>query len=146
MNLRKCFAMSFIALFGFFSLSILMAQTEIETPKESEVINNLSQRCVVFLCFHKDTEPNIFAIKSSINSVANSFKGAVAVVYVSSDEKAEKKLREKFEVSSDTTAVFIVVPPGRAVAKLEGTDITKTNLMRALYASCGSGCSPSGCK
>ena len=68
------------------------------------------------------------------------------MIYANIDDKKEEKLMEKFKMSSGKTTVFIVVPPGRAAAKLEGADITKANLMRTLMASCGSGCKPSGCK
>ena len=117
------------------------------TLKETDIIKSLQEGQVVFLCFHKDTDPNTLAIKSNLNSVASNFKGAVDVIYASSDDKEEEKLREKFQISSETATAFIIVPPGRAVAKLEGQDITKANLMRILYASCGGGsCSPSGCR
>lgn len=146
MNLKKYFAMSFIVLFGFLSLSTLIAQTETETPKESEVIQNLNKGCVVFLCFYSEKDPNIFSIKSNINSVADNFKGAVNPVYVSGDDKAEGSLRGKFEILPEETAVFVVMPKGNAVAKIEGTNITKENLMRALSAACGGGGCGSGCR
>ena len=116
--------------------------------KEAEIIKNLQEGCVVFLCLHKDAEPDSAAIKTNLESVADNFRGTVSVVYASSDDKKEEKLREKFKMGSEAkTTVFIIVPPGRAVAKLEGADITKANLMRALLASCGSGgCGPSACK
>ncbi len=116
--------------------------------KEAEITKNLQEGCVVFLCFYKDAEPDFAAIKTNLKSVADNFRGAVNVIYASCDDKKEEKLREKLKMSSGTkTTVFIIVPPGRAVAKLEGADITKANLMRALLASCGSGgCGPSACK
>ena len=114
--------------------------------KEAEIFKNLQEGRVVFLCFHKDTEPNIDAIKSDLDTVANNFKGAVNVIYTNSDVKEEKSLTKKLQVSSALPTVFIIVPPGRAVAKLEGSDITKENLMRALVSSCGGGGCGSGCK
>jgi len=44
------------------------------------------------------------------------------------------------------TAVFILLPPGTAVAKLEGDAITKANLMRSLLSACGGGSCGSSCK
>lgn len=115
--------------------------------KETEIIKSLQEGRVVFLCFYRDKEPDFAAIKTKLKAVADNFKGAVNVIYASSGDKKEEKLREKFEMSSGTTTVIIIIPPGRAVAKLEGSDITKANLMRAIYAACGAGgCSPSGCK
>lgn len=115
--------------------------------KETEIIKSIQEGRVVFLCFYRDKEPDFAAIKTNLKAVADNFKGAVNVIYASSGDKEEEKLREKFEMSSGTTTVFIIIPPGRAVAKLEGSDITKANLMRTLYAACGvGGCGPSGCK
>lgn len=145
-NSRKYFSISFIVLFTFFSLPILMAQDEIETPKETEVLDNLAQRRVVFLCFYNETDPSLLSARAEINSVVSNFRGSVTSVYVSGSDKAEDKLRAKFDTLPEQTAVFIVVPPGRAVAKMEGKDITKQNLMQALYSSCGGGGCGSGCK
>lgn len=145
MNLIKCSVIGLIFLFSFSSLPILMAQDEAETPKESELLDNLAQRCVVFLCFYNETDPSILAVKSEINSVVSNFRGNITSLYVSGSDKAEDKLRAKFDTLPEQTAVFIVVPPGRAVAKMEGKDITKQNLMRALYSSCGGGGCGSGC-
>ena len=111
---------------------------------ETKIIKNLQEGRVVFLCFYEDKTANFTTIKTSLESVADNFKGVVNVIYVSSNDK-EKKLREKFKISSETATAFIIVPPGRTVAKLEGDAITKTNLMQSLMSSCGSGCG-SGCK
>lgn len=113
--------------------------------KEAQIIKTLQEGRVVFLCFNKNKEPNLATIKSDLKLVADNFRGAVNVIYASSDDPKEEKLKRTLEVSSEATAVFIIVPPGRAVARLEGTDITKANLMRALMSSCGSGCG-SGCR
>jgi thioredoxin-related protein len=114
--------------------------------KEAEIIKNLQEQCVVFLCFYKDREPNLAMVKTNLKAVADNFRGAVSVIYASSDDQEEEKIREKFKISSGTTTVFIVVPPGKAVAKLEGADITKENLMRTLLSACGGGSCGSGCK
>ncbi|MBU2527936.1 hypothetical protein KKF70_00915 [bacterium] len=116
--------------------------------KEAELIKNLQDGCVVFLCFHGNKEPDFTAIKTDLKSVADNFKGTVNVVYANSDDKNEEKLRENFKMSSESeTTVFIVIPPGRTAAKLEGDEINKANLMRTLLSSCGSGgCAPSSCK
>lgn len=145
MNLKKCFLMSLIFLFSFSSQPILMARDETETPKETEVLDNLAQRRVVFLCFYNESDTSLLSVRAEINSVVSNFKGAVTSVYVSGSDKAEDKLRAKFDTLPEQTAVFIVVPPGRAVAKIEGKDITRQNLMRALYSSCGGGGCGSGC-
>ncbi|MFH1353520.1 MAG: hypothetical protein ABIH68_08105 [bacterium] len=117
------------------------------SPKESEVIKNIQDGCVVFLCFHGAQEPDFTAIKTNIKSVADNFKGSVRAVYANSNDKKEEKLRENFKMPSGArTTVFILVPPGRTAAKLEGADITKENLMRTLVSSCGSGGCGSSCK
>ena len=115
------------------------AEIDTETPKESEIILNLRLGLVVFLCFHSASDPNLDKIKADIGAVAANFKGQIEAVYVSGDDKKEDTLREKFKMLPNETAVFIVVPPGRGVAKLAGADITKTNLMRTLVSSCGGG-------
>ena len=121
------------------------AQIDTETPKETEVIGYLRKGMVVFLCFHDAKEPNLDKIKADIREVAYNFIGTVETVYVSGDDKKEDTLRGKFKMLANETAVFIVVPPGRGVAKLTGADITKTNLMKTLVSSCGGGGCGSGC-
>jgi len=120
------------------------AQTDTQTPKEAEVIKYLRQGLVVFLCFHDAKDPNLDKIKADIRDVAYNFIGSVEAVYVSGDDKKEDSLRGKFKIQPNETAVFIVVPPGRGVAKLAGADITKTNLMKTLVSSCGGGGCGSG--
>lgn len=144
MDFKKYFAMGIIVLFVFSSVS--SAQTGTETPKGSDMINNLSQGCVVFLCFYNETDPSILAVKSEINSVVNNFQGSAAAVYVNGSDKAEDNLRTKFDVQPEQTVVFIVSPSGRTVAKMDSGRITKENLMRGLYSSCGGGRCGSGCK
>lgn len=134
-----------IILVSLFSAFTAGAQTDTQTPKELEVAWHLRQGLVVFLCFHDSTEPNLDKIKADIGSVAANFKGAIETVYVSGDDKKEDQLREKFKILPNETAVFIITPQGKAVAKLEGADITKTNLMRTLISSCGGGGCGSGC-
>ena len=73
------------------------------------------------------------------------FKGAVGAVYVGGDDKKEDSLRGKFKTQPSETALFIIQPSGRAVAKLAGSDITKTNLMKAVVSSFGGGGCGSGC-
>ena len=136
---KRCLLSVAVILFTLFSVVTIEAQTGTETPKESDVIFNLRIGLVVFLCFHDAAEPNLDKIKTDIGAVAANFKGAIEAVYVSGDDKKEDSLKEKFKVQPNETAVFIVVPSGRAVAKLVGADITKTNLMRALISSCGGG-------
>lgn len=141
------FLLGIFVIFSFLCIPIFgMAETDMKTPKELKIIKNLQERKVVFLCFHKAQDANFEVIKDNLESVATNFKAIVQVIYVKGDDKAEGVLREKFKIISEQTVVFIIMPSGSATAKLEGVDITKTNLMRALYASCGSGsCSPSGC-
>jgi len=104
--------------------------------KEAEVIKNLQDGHAVFLCFSK-TDSNFIKIQNEIESVTSNFKGTVNAIYVSG---GEKDLRKKVALTSDITTVLIIVPPGRAVARLEGSNITKANLMRALLSACGPGC------
>jgi hypothetical protein len=117
------------------------------SAKESEIVKHLQEGRVIFLCFYDTAESRFSAIKTDLEAVTNNFKGAIKVIYIRDDEN-EDKLKSKFEVSSDKlTTVFVIIPPGRTVAKLTGADITKENLMRKLYSSCGGGsCSPGGCK
>jgi hypothetical protein len=109
--------------------------------KESEIIKNLQDGRVVFLCFH-DKSSDHLKVQNEIEAVAVNFKGTVNAVYVNS---GEENLRKKVNLKSDSTAVLIIAPPGRVVAQIEGSNITKANLMRTLLSSCGSGCG-SGCK
>ena len=68
------------------------------------------------------------------------------VVYVSGDDKKEDSLRKKLNVFPNETAVFFIIPSGQIVAKLEGADIKKENLMKALLAPREGGCCSSGSK
>ena len=137
------------AITGYYSgiASMEALRDSLVSSKETEIVKNVQEGRVVFLCFHKDVELNIDAIKSDINAVADNFKGAVNVIYANSAGKEDKNLTDKMQVSSAHPTVFIIAPPGRAVAKLEGLDITKEKLMKALVTTCGGGgCGPSGCK
>ena len=142
---KKYLLFIIVSLVVFFSAFVAVAQTDTQTPKESEVTGYLKQGLVVFLCFHDAKEPNLDKIKSDITDVVINFKGAVGTVYVSGDDKKEDSLRGKFKIQSNETTLFIIQPSGRAVAKLAGTDITKTNLMKAVVSSCGGGGCGSGC-
>lgn len=145
MMTKRCLLSMAVILFTLFSAFVAVAQTDLETPKEKEVIKYLKQRLVVFLCFHDAKASNLDKIKSDIRDVANNFIGSVESVYVSGDDKKEDAFRNKFKMLPNETAVFIVTPQGRAVAKLIGADITKANLMKTLVSSCGGGGCGSGC-
>jgi len=137
------------AITGYYSkaASIEALRDSLIPSKEAEIVKNVQEGRVVFLLFHKDVELNVDAIKTDITAVADNFKGAVNVIYANSEGKEDKSLTNKFQVSSAQPTVFIIAPPGRAVAKLEGLDITKEKLMKALVATCGGGgCGPAGCK
>lgn len=142
---KRCFLFMAVILFAFFYVFEAAAQTDTQTPKESEIAGYLPQGLVVFLCFHDAKEPNLDKIKSDISEIAVNFKGTIGAVYVSGDDKSENKLREKFNIQPNETAVFIIQPSGKAVAKLTGAEITKTNLMSVVVSSCGSGGCGSGC-
>lgn len=132
------------AITGYFAKTIVKDSliSSLVSLKESEVIKNLQDGRVVFLCFHDKNDSDYIKVQNEIESVASNFKGTVNAVYVSSDEE---DLRKKVNLTSDLTTVLIIVPPGRAVGQLEGSNITKANLMRVFLSSCGSGCG-SGCK
>ena len=114
--------------------------------KEAEALKILQEGRAVFLCFQKETSLNIDTIKADLNAVADNFKGSVSVLYVDNDDREAKDLINKMQLKSATPTVFILIPPGRAAAKLAGSDITKENLMRAFVSSCGGGSCGSGCK
>lgn len=143
--IKKCLLSMAIILFTLFPVFTTGAQTDTETPKEAEVVKYLRKGLVVFLCFHNSAELNLDKIKVDIRDVANNFIGSVESVYVSGDDKKEDNLRNKFKIQPNETAVFIILPSGKAVAKLTGSDITKTNLMKTLVSSCGGGGCGSGC-
>ena len=128
-----------IVMFVLFSAFTTGAQTDTQTPKESEVTFNLKLGSAVFLCFYGPANANLDKIKADIGSVAANFKGSIAAVYVSGNDKKEDSLRGKFKVQPNETAVFVIMPSGNTVAKLAGADITKANLMKPLVSSCGSG-------
>lgn len=114
----------------------------IRSAKEAEVIKSLQEGRAAFVCIHKEQDPDLAAIKTNLEAIGNNFKGAVNIIYVSSNDKKEEKLRESFSALSDETAVFVLLPPGVIVAKLNGADITKENLLKALFASQKGGCCP----
>ena len=132
---KKYLLFIIVILVVFFSAFVAVAQTDTQTPKESEVVFNLKLGSAVFLCFHDSAEANLDKIKADIGSVAANFKGSIAAVYVSGNDKKEDSLRGKFKVQPNETAVFVIMPSGKAVAKLVGADITKSNLMKPLVSS-----------
>ena len=134
-----------VALFAFLHAFTGEAQTDAETPKESRISIDLRIGLVVFLCFHDAAEQDLGRIKGEIQAIADNFKGVIDAVYVSGDDKKEDSLRKKFNVRANETAVFIIIPPGKVVAELEGADITRSNLMGAFISSCGAGGCGSGC-
>ena len=135
---KKYLLFIIVSLVVVFSAFVAVAQTDTQTPKESEVTFNLKLGSAVFLCFHDPAEANLDKIKADIGSVAANFKGSIAAVYVSGNDKKEDSLRGKFKVQPNETAVFVIMPSGNTVAKLAGADITKANLMKPLVSSCGS--------
>jgi len=138
---KRCLLSIAVILFMLFAVFTVEAQTDTQTPKESEVTFNLRLGLVVFLCFHDAAERNLDKIKADIGAVAANFKGAIEAVYVRGDDKKEDTLRAKLKIQPNETAVFIILPSGRAAAKIAGADVTKTNLMRAVVSSCsGGGC------
>ncbi|MBF0494359.1 MAG: hypothetical protein HQL28_04430 [Candidatus Omnitrophica bacterium] len=126
--------------------SVAGAENASLTPKEKEVSGYLGAGSVVFLCFYKPADPALGGIKSTIAQVAANFKGTVGTVSVSSEDKQENILREKYKIRPDETAVLVVSPSGKAPAKLSGMNITKTNLMKTIVSPCGGGTCCSGCK
>ena len=132
------------AITGYFAKTVVKDSliSSLVSLKEAEVIKNLQDGKAVFLCFHDKNNSDYIKVQNEIESVAANFKGMVNAIYVSS---GEENLRKKVALTSDITTVLIIVPPGQAVAQLEGSNITKANLMRAFLSSCGSGCG-SGCK
>ncbi len=133
-----------VVLLVVFTPSMVRAETETRTPREAEAISVMQKGRVVFLCFYNETDPNFSTIKSNIDAIADNFQAVVYPVYVMGSDKAEDKFREKLTVPAGETVAFVVMPNGKAVARLEGSKITKENLMRPLVSSCGSGCA-SGC-
>ena len=136
---KKYLSFIIVSIVVLFSAFVAVAQTDTQTPKESEVVFNLKLGSAVFLCFHDSAEANLDKIKADIGSVAANFKGSIAAVYVSGNDKKEDSLRGKFKVQPNETAVFVIMPSGNTVAKIAGADITKANLMKPLVSSCGSG-------
>lgn len=132
--IKKCLLSATIILSALFFVFEAGGQTTSETPKEKEIIGNCQLGSTVFLCFYDPKEPKLGKIKGEIGAVAANFKGVTKAVYVSGDDKKEDGLRESLNVLPGETAVFLVIPSGQAVAKLEGADITKENLMKALLA------------
>ena len=115
--------------------------SSIRSAKEADIIKGLQEGGAAFVCFHKEKDPDLAAIKTNLEAIGNNFKGAVNIIYVSSNDK-EEKLREAFSALLDETAVFVLLPPGAIVAKLKGADATKENLMKALLTSRKGGCCP----
>lgn len=132
------------AITGYFAKTVVNDSliSSLVSLKEAEVIKNLQEGRAVFLCFYDKKNSDFIKIQNEIESVTSNFKGTVNAIYVNG---GEEDLRKKVALTSDITTVLIILPPGRAVAQLEGSNITKANLMRALLSSCGSGCG-SGCK
>ena len=103
-----------------------VAQTDTQTPKESDVAFNLKLGSAVFLCFYGPADANLDKIKADIGSVAANFKGAIAAVYVSGNDKKEDSLRGKFKVQPNETAVFIIMPSGKSGAKIVPSKLSKS--------------------
>ena len=116
--------------------------SSIRSVKEADIIKGLQEGRAAFVCFYKKKDLDLAVIKKNLDSAGNNFKGMVGIIYASSDDKKEEKLRESFGALPDETAVYVVVPPGAVVAKLQGLDATKENLMKALLAPRKGGCCP----
>jgi len=146
----KKYFLSLVVIISVFCFAWTVASEAVEqipsTPKGCEVNGYLKCGQTVFLCLYNASSPDIAKIKDDMGSMLMNFRGAAVAVYVSGNDKAEDALREKFNMSSSETAVFII-RSGQAPTRLEGAGITKANMMKALYEGCGcvGGCG-SGCK
>jgi hypothetical protein len=116
--------------------------SSIRSGKELEIIKGLQEGQATFVCFYKENDSALAAIKTNLEAIGSNFKGAVNIIYASSEDKKEEKLRESFNALSNETAVFVLVPPGVIAAKLKVADVTKENLMKALLAPKKGGCCP----
>lgn len=114
------------------------------SAKEADVVKGLQEGKAAFVCFSKEKDSHLAAIKTNLEAIGSNFKGAVNIIYADIDDKKEEKLIENFGALPNETAVFVLLPPGVIAAKLKGADVTKENLMKALLASRKGGCCPVG--
>jgi hypothetical protein len=121
------------------------------SPGMQQCLKALQERRLVLVCLQNgSTKDNDAAMKGVNEFKADArFGAATEIVKVDPSDTKETKLlaQLKADPQSKTASTAFLAPPGVVVAKIDGAT-SKDNLVASLtkaMASCGSGCSPSGC-
>jgi hypothetical protein len=125
-----------------------MAESSEETAKESEMIKMLQGGQKVLLCFYEPSDPRLDAVKATLDTIGNNFRGALDVIYINVVDGNGEKLTAEFVTQSGYISLVVLAPPRNVIAELKGGDITKENLMKVLFSprKAGGGCGCSGGK
>ncbi|ODU25225.1 MAG: hypothetical protein ABS95_00410 [Verrucomicrobia bacterium SCN 57-15] len=123
----------------------------VATPSMQQCLKALQERRLVFVCLQNGrTDANEAAMKG-VNEFKADARFAEATTIVKLDPSDPKELKFLAQLKADPNAKLastaFLAPPGVILAKVDGPT-SKDNLVAALtkaMASCGSGCSPSGC-
>ena len=123
------------------SVSCSSAYSVQAPSQETGITDAFKKGQTVFLCFSSnDSDPALAKVKSELNGVDTYYKGAVAIFYIKNSDAQGKPLFANLKLSDQNVVVYTLTSPDKVISRLEGKEITKTNLLRQLMTSCGSGC------
>jgi hypothetical protein len=117
------------------------------TPGTEKVMKNLQDSKLVFVCVQNEKTKSNEAAMQGVRDFKSDARFATATEIVTLDPADEKetKFLSDLRVSAETPEAVTVflVPPGRAIAKLEGA--TAKDALVELLSKANTGCGPGGC-
>ena len=109
--------------------------------QETGITDAFKKGQTVFLCFSpNDSDLALAQAKSELSDVATYYKGTVAIFYIKNSDAQGQPLFANLKLSDQNVVVYTLTSPDKVISRLEGKEITKTNLLRPLMTSCGAGC------
>jgi hypothetical protein len=117
------------------------------TPGTEKVMKSLQEGNLVFVCVQNDkTKSNDAAMQGVRDFKADArFASATEIVTLDPSDKREATFLTNLKVGPDTpeAVTVFVVPPGRAVARVEGA--TDKDALVEVLSKAGTSCGPEGC-
>ncbi len=117
------------------------------TPATEKVMKPLQDGKLVFVCVqNKKTKSNDAAMQGVRDFKADArYASATEIVTLDPADKKEASFLTDLKVPSDTTeaVTVFVVPPGKAIGKIEGA--TNKDALIELLSKANTGCGPGGC-
>ena len=115
-------------------------QAFVVPAKEADILLSMQRNEVVLLCLHKGVTGELDTVKSELRAIGANYAGKVSVFYADITDQREAHLARRLPASNAKLAVLAIAPSGNINATLEGQQINRQNLLKAVQ-SCGSGCS-----